>query len=634
MRDTKCNICGKMYRGRSGLEKHSRVVHGIVATTTQKPIECPLCREVLPSRQRFVSHYLDVHGPLQIAPDLLVQATIKIEKQAVQLPLIGSKKNDGAAKVGNKKISKISGDHVASSSKIFESNNIALRPISNGLPRYNRPPDNRPPRPVTKSESNPVVRLNFKDEPKIAWNPVGYAENLLDDFDDQLGREINISQVQCPVDREVVLGIDFGTSCTKVVLGDPAMRAAYAVPFTQMVGVSAYLLPTHLGEKNGIYSLKSEGVVHNDLKLSMLSDPTDVGSCARVSAYLALVIRAARAWIFSELKDKYLAADLLWSIALGQPVDQATSQQSQYLFKKLGEVAWFLASHPVPLTPRLCFETWRNFDDGVIDPGDVEILVMPELAAQIHGFVSSTEFDPKHPNIYLLVDVGAGTIDASVFKVKKTTGGKTSFDFFTNAVEAYGAMNLHRHRVGWWQDQLKGKGGYDKIIDNLEKIRLPTEYRGMLPESYRDYIDNVTVTLEGGARCPDQEFFQLIRNQVAGKVLFGAKKQNLLDSKSIKGMPFFLCGGGARYGFYQQLKTEMKQQPGCSWLNALYRELTLPSILRADGVSRMDFDRLSVAYGLSQLRLDTVNQVRMMQPLVPAVHESDWKSNYVEKDAC
>jgi hypothetical protein len=279
-------------------------------------------------------------------------------------------------------------------------------------------------------------------------------------------------------------------------------------------------------------------------------------------------------------------------------------------------------------------DAWRQFDSGAIDPGDIEVFVMPELAAQIHGFVSSTEFDPKHPNIYLLVDVGAGTIDASVFQVKNASGGRTFFNFFTNSVEAYGAMNLHRYRIGWWQSQFNSEGEFRNIIDALEKIRLPTEYRGSLPETYQDYIYGVTVTLEGGAVSPDQAFFKFIRNQVAGNVLFGAYKKNLLDTQSINGMPFFLCGGGSRYGFYKKLIIEMKKQPGCSWLNAIYRELTLPKILRADGVNPIDFDRLSVAYGLSQLRLDTVNQVKAMQPLVPAAHESNWKSNYVGNDAC
>jgi hypothetical protein len=99
-------------------------------------------------------------------------------------------------------------------------------------------------------------------------------------------------------------------------------------------------------------------------------------------------------------------------------------------------------------------------------------------------------------------------------------------------------------------------------------------------------------------------------------------------------MPFFLCGGGSRHEFYKKLKSELKKTPNCSWLNALHRELTLPGNLRADGVSPGEYDRLSVAYGLSQLHIGTVMQVEAMTPLIPIANESRWLDGYVTKDAC
>ena len=512
---------------------------------------------------------------------------------------------------------------------------IKLTPIKppNSPPRYNPPPDLRPRQAASILKQEPLVRLTFTGEPRLAWNPVSHTKTLRDGVDWQLGRLTSICEALRPVSRDVVIGLDFGTSCTKVVIGDRTMKAAYAVPFTQMAGVSAYLLSTHLNEAKGVYDLSSNGSLHSDLKLSMLSDPSNAVSCSRVCAYIALVIRAARAWMYSELKEQYLAADLVWSLAIGQPADQVTSSQSKALFEKLGKVAWYLAGYSEELTTSLCMAAWKDFDAGQIHAGDIEVLVMPELAAQIYGFVSSVEFDPRHPNIYLLVDVGAGTVDASVFRVTKGVGGTASFSFFTNAVEAHGAMNLHRYRVGWWQTNLGVSGKAEKAISDLESIRLPTEYRGALPNAYLDYVEGVNVSFEGGAQSPDHDFFMKVRDQVAGKVLYGAYKNNLLDKGSIAGMPFFLCGGGARHGFYKQLKTEMQKQQNCSWLNASYRELSLPRMLRADGLSRADYDRLSVAYGLSQLDVASMSKVAAMQPSVNVSHASSWRNNYVEKSA-
>jgi hypothetical protein len=498
-------------------------------------------------------------------------------------------------------------------------------------PKYNYPPDMRPPRAPPRQKPEPAVLLTLKGEPKLVWEPVSHSKALLEGVDWQLGRATSICKSRRPVLREIVIGIDFGTSCTKVVIGDRAMKAAYAVPFTQMAGVSTYLLPTHLGEANGVYNLSSNGSLHNDLKLAMLGDPTDAVLCSRVSAYLALAVRATRAWMFSKLKEQYMAADVVWSVAIGQPADQVTSSQSKALFAKLGKVAWYLAGCSQELNTHFCLDVWRQFDAGSIDPGDIDVLVMPELAAQIYGFVSSTEFDPKHPNIYLLVDVGAGTVDASVFRVTKGVGGTASFGFFTNAVEAHGAMNLHRYRVAWWQTQLGSSGRAEKLISDLESIRLPTEYRGVLPDTYLDYVDGVDVSFQGDAQTPDHEFFMKVRDQVAGKVLYGTYEHKLLDPESIAGMPFFLCGGGARHSFYKKLKTEMQRQPNCSWLNASYRELALPKTLHAEGVSRADYDRLSVAYGLSQLDLASMSTVAALQPRVNVRHESSWRNNYVDQ---
>ena len=517
---------------------------------------------------------------------------------------------------------------------LAEDRNRLPRKIESSLsspPRYNFPQiGESPQRAGLALKMKPVERWAFTGGLEVAWKPVQYSQSILRDSDASLGRLTSLSQDEGGSTRELVMGVDFGTSSTKVVLGDRSLKKAYAIPLTQLVGVSAYLLPTSLYEADGAYSLSPVGTKVNDLKLSLLSNPEDPVRCARVCAYLALVIRATRAWMFTELKEQYLKADIVWSLALGQPADQATSEISKGLFKKLGEVAWYLASESEELTTTLCCDAWGRANSGALDAGDIEVFVMPELAAQIYGFVNSSKFDPRLPNICLMVDVGAGTVDASVFRVVKKDAGTSSFEFLTNAVEAYGAMNLHRYRVDWWQSHLRQRNASEAVIDALENIRIPTEYLGPLPESYANYVNGVSVDFEGGAQSPDQEFFRKVRNQVAGDVLYGTYKKKLLDTASIAGLPFYLCGGGSRYGFYKDLKSEMVKQPNCSWLNAIHTELAKPSNLRADGVHQSDYDRLSVAYGLSQLDLDAVTQVTALEPRVQSMHTSDWTATYAD----
>lgn len=502
------------------------------------------------------------------------------------------------------------------------------------VPVY-RSPRTPVPKPSAQVPESPTIRLTFNGEARVAWHPISTDDSPIRALDDTLGRQTRLG-ASGGVPREMVMGVDFGTSSTKVVIGDRVLKSAYAVPFLEGVGISQYLLPSRLVEDEERYALHGNACTHRDLKLSMLAYQNDEDHCVRVCAYLALVIRSARAWLFSTHSEQYQNADLLWTLALGQPADQATSNQSLALFKKLGEVAWFLATAPGEINHSSGKRAWRQVCSGKPLENDIEVLVMPELTAQIHGFVSSSLFDPQQSNIYLMCDVGAGTVDASVFQVKRTDTGSFSFNFFTHCVEARGVMNLHRHRVAWWVSELENhpqRAG--KALDEMEAIRLPTEYSGRIPATFSEYVEGVEAESIGNAPTPDEDYFKSLVHQVKGKVLYRLWKARLLPDQTIKGMPFFLCGGGGRHGFYEQLKLKMQHQPGCSWLEAMPRELTRPSNLRADGLARADYDRLSVAFGLSQLNLESVNQVKAMAPpSVACETETSWRTNYVDKDFC
>lgn len=474
----------------------------------------------------------------------------------------------------------------------------------------------------------PLVKLDVTDDIAAGWEPDDHAAGHPILRDNALGaRLVPLKNVPGP-GRELVMGLDFGTSSTKVVLADQSLNIGYAVPLVEAVGVNAYLLPSAMIEsEDGCYGLSGNGCRHADLKLAMLENMTDDTACARVCAFLALVIRSARAWLFETKSDQYLRADILWTLALGQPANPEKSERSQAHFEQLAKVAWALASDTGPIRVDVAQRTWLHREE--LDLGDeLEVRTMAELSAQIHGFVSSSHFDARQPNIYLMVDVGAGTVDASLFRVRKDAGGVVSFALFTHSVELLGAANFNRYRVGWWQSQL-GNAAQKlssqearrarlalSVKDGLERLKLQTEYRGRYPDVYSSYVKGVIAQYQGGARSPDAEYFSKVLQQVSGQVLFGAWKQNLLSQDAVRNMPFFLCGGGARHSFYANLKEEVQKTPNCTWLSAKPRELALPTNIVAPGLVVGDYDRLSVAYGLSQLNLGEYERVSALRPLV------------------
>lgn len=492
----------------------------------------------------------------------------------------------------------------------------------------------------------PAVRLELSDRATLAWRGDDAAAGRMLPRDDGLGARVQAPGARPERDREIVLGLDFGTSSTKVVIADRTLRAAYAVPFCDAAGVAAFLLPSALVEDaRGRYGLSGKGIRHADLKLAMLQSPDDEGRCAKVCAFLALVIRSARAWLFEAKRNQLLRTDILWALALGQPAGQAAQGASREWFEQLGRVAWLLAGQSKPPTVASALEAWRG--RGSLDSQDeVEVRPMAELSAQIHGFVSSSHFDPVAQNRYLLVDVGAGTVDASVFRVFKEPAGRTSFELFTHAVQPLGAANLNRHRIGWWQEQLREVAKRDTdsaserarradaLIAELERLRVPTEHRGHYPRHYDGYLAGVKVHLSGGAKSPDERFLLGLRNHVAGTVLWRAWKNRLLTQDDVRDMPFFLCGGGSRHAFYAGLAALLARTENCTWLTTRPRDLVLPSNLQAPGLNRSEYDRLSVAYGLSQLEQGRFTQITNMLPKVLDAPTPDWGVPLSDKSAC
>lgn len=494
--------------------------------------------------------------------------------------------------------------------------------------------------------SDPGFHLTAVSQVKIGWRPEERGEIKLLNRDESLGTSLLPPGVSAGTPRDVVLGLDFGTSSTKVVLADHALKAAYAVPFNDAVGVSSYLLPSTLVEsQDAEYSLAGTGVRHPDLKLALLSCPEDEVICSRVCAYLALVIRSARAWLYQTKREQYLYSEIFWALALGVPTDQAAYDAHREYFEHLAKVAWHLAGRAGPIRKGDALKAWRQREH--LDLGEeLEVRVMPELSAQIHGFVSSTHFNPGVPNIYLMADVGAGTLDASLFHVRKDRGGTVSFGLFTHTVELLGAANMNRYRLDWWQSALKRLNGFNQSVQNewlktvqsvlseLESLKLPTDFSGSYPPSYKNHVHGVNVRFEDGAKSPDDDFYQKVRNQVVGRVLYGSWKKQLLSAQAVKGMPFFLCGGGAKHSLYSSLKSRLQNTPGCSWLSVTPRPLVLPSNMSAPGITHGDYDRLSVAYGLSQLNLGAFEVVKTLRPAVVDSKQTDWSSLAPDKSVC
>ena len=458
------------------------------------------------------------------------------------------------------------------------------------------------------------------------------------------GRRAQFSDAQNQDAFEFVIGLDFGTSSTKVIVGDPANEKAYAVPFMETVGINQYLLPSRLYETAGNFSIRSGQVILQDLKLALIANLSDENKQIEVIAFVALVIRHARAWFYATQTEIYGLSKLLWKLVVGLPVAHQFSGEIPSKFKEIGEIAWSVANDNgtisrTKISRQLAQHQLAQTNSIDLTEDDAEVQVIPEISAQIYGFVKSTSFNPRVSNVFMMVDVGAGTVDSSLFQVRQSkVSGKFDFEFFTSVVEAYGVMNLHRSRIQWWKEALKStkSANHQSIEQALDEAMFPTDRGFGIPNSYTEYITDTEINASAPPPLPDADFYKKLTVQVQSHTFYraweGYKDGGFLSQQLLKDTPIFFCGGGMRLQYYKDLEVTLKSFPLLTWLTAIPRAIQKPERLDAAGVSKNDFDRLSVAFGLSFVDVGEIIKA-IPVPRVVSQPQSSYRDYYVDKDA-
>ena len=152
-------------------------------------------------------------------------------------------------------------------------------------------------------------------------------------------------------DVELVIGLDFGTSCTKVIIQDVATRTGYAVPFSsRMDERGSYLLPTIVSlDEQGIFNLERRGRKFCGLKENLMNiaaaNPSNHDEKAKALmphtiAYLALMFREARAWFMEEHEKDYQGRDLTWRINVGLPASRFDTRHMPVFYRHTVRKAW------------------------------------------------------------------------------------------------------------------------------------------------------------------------------------------------------------------------------------------------------------------------------------------------------
>lgn len=163
---------------------------------------------------------------------------------------------------------------------------------------------------------------------------------------------------------------------------------------------------------------------------------------------------------------------------------------------------------------------------------------------------------------------------------------------------------------------------------------LATDQQRSVPNSCLDYFNGVKVGTADDLETPDEEFFNgRVLTQVRGKTYWRTWKDEYLSKDQLINMPFFMCGGGMRMPYYKALESKLAVMAGFPWLKAECWQMGVPDDLLAKHISADNYDRLSVAYGLSRLEVGKIIKA-LPRPKLTIPPVQTWRDNYRDKDQC
>lgn len=407
---------------------------------------------------------------------------------------------------------------------------------------------------------------------------------------------------------DVIIGLDFGTACTKVVVRTPDHfgNACFLVPFgTFGHPTNEHLLPTHLTLSNNHYALPVSGAAadYSDLKMRLIESLSSLGEDEAIDnaiAYLALVFRYVRTWFLQEKRDTYGEFQLIWQINVGIPSASAECDDLCLLYQKTVYTAWRFSLYDGDITyPGLLKIREMLHSEDSAEFQEL-ITVFPEVAAEVAGY---TQSDLRQEGLHLLIDIGAGTLDVCGFNVYRSNGDNL-LPLFSTSVERQGVCMLHETRRNTMEACLKNT--FSQIMPE-PATPLTGDNSSYIPE--RKQCEKALDVAETG-------FFRSCAAQVYGVV---RQLRISMDPRSDRWnsyLPVFLCGGGSTMPRYQAIVKDLSDWLRSNVGNCQARLLELPYPAQLQGnIKANEYHRFAVACGLSYRSFDIDQVITNVKPV-------------------
>ena len=390
--------------------------------------------------------------------------------------------------------------------------------------------------------------------------------------------------------RALVVGVDFGTSTTKVVWNDAREDAFEVFRWNDSKGINSALLPSTISIVDGLLYFGQQSAHASarwirSIKLCMLCARNNkICQCQSDIAKNGLVRLSERteqipvdllaalflAWVFRRVEEslakRFATEDLtiVWNV--GCPMDHLDAAKSKEAWEQVVGTAMELrqnASNPATLT---ALDQAAKVFANLFVPFEAErnYAVQPEGLAAVKSFLESPR-DAESSKCYAIVDVGAGTTEVSFFfnGLIMSEGGITRPSYLSDSTEAIG-------------------GG--KIDTELSKVW------GCTPDEARTQKES------GRKSLPNLDTIREITSQYHRTCMW-ILKESKLKAPSDKHFDLFVIGGSGRLA---KLRAAVEGEPlAGGFRRDQTRVLKPPKSLRARQEFAGDYDLLATACGLA-----------------------------------
>ena len=421
------------------------------------------------------------------------------------------------------------------------------------------------------------------------------------------------------------LGIDFGTSFTKVSFRDVAERQTVIVTFDACEnrkggsdtdgegGISPEdaMIPSIVSVgAGGALSLgrdSDEGKSRErylkmrlaDLEISGASESVGRGDEKTVqvlsSWFLATVISRARIWIHQNEKERLAGREdrIEWSVNLGVPVEHHVSPVKERFSEALS-IAWVWATRDeIPDTVQSATESYESLA-GRVDRERLDCHVIPEIKAAVQPFLTSRA--AEHGIVYVYFDIGGGTVDGAAFKYLNW-GGERTVAFYSGKVDPLGVSAREHHIL-----------------------------RGGSEESLRDEVQALVATVIIGAKEKDGRDWrrEVIQDESMRQRRAWRKE---FSSDDAVPLPVFMGGGGADMDWYRDAVSSTyhdfdHHKAGIPPYDLV--KVPRPADLDLKCLNEKDFGRFTIAYGLS-IPHDGGVRIKLPDEIEPMKNPDQWK---------